>query len=126
MNTSKEITRRLLAVLVMDLGYEKAPVHGRDALRHQFAWDCVEDCFSGDEIESEVSRMVDQQNRESEKVMANLVVTIRWAKYALKEAEEKRCTCSGTALQYEGGCCCERAKPILEAERKLAELIDKI
>lgn len=37
----------------------------------------------------------------------------------LLEARKIKCTCSGTVLQYEGGCCCDNRKVMFEAEAKL-------
>lgn len=44
----------MLAVLVMDLGYTKAPVHGHTPLRHQIAWDRAVEGLEPDRLEYEI------------------------------------------------------------------------
>ena len=43
-----------------------------------------------------------------------------------KGARALRCTCSSFALQYEGGCHCERGRNIAKAQKEIEAVLDKI
>ncbi len=58
--------------------------------------------------------------------LIDLLCAIRDARDALYKAINKKCTCSGFVLQYEGGCQCERGKKIAACEHAMWRLIESI
>lgn len=46
----------MIAVLVMDLGYEAAPVYGWSPMRHQFAWEFAEEVLGKEKVQEAVDR----------------------------------------------------------------------
>lgn len=67
------------------------------------------------------------QNIDSDQICGNcLLDEIRRAKDALNKAEQLKCICSSFTLQYDGGCECNRGEKIVEAEKRLQCLINKI
>jgi hypothetical protein len=57
--------RQLLAVLVMDLGYDHFPLYGHTPMRHQWAWHLATLHMEPNEIYEEVAQMRAQQMKES-------------------------------------------------------------
>lgn len=51
---------------------------------------------------------------------------IRAARDALFAARNEKCACSGTALQYEGGCQCDRVRKIAACEHAIWRLIESL
>ena len=55
---------QMLSLLVMDLGYIKPPVYGRDPLRHQIAWNMCEDFFGSALMIDKTIEMIEQAESE--------------------------------------------------------------
>jgi len=70
MNNSDKLmyAESLLAILMMDLGYEKKP--GKNVpLRHQIAWDIADDILGGDEVANLLRAAIDIKESGSEKTL---------------------------------------------------------
>jgi len=51
------ISRQLLSILVLDLGYKGRPLHGHDPIRHQLAWSMCEDDL-GEDFQNTMDEMI--------------------------------------------------------------------
>lgn len=80
---NERLQEQLLAVLVMDLGYEEAPLQGVDPPRHQIAWTWAVEGMSVDEVSSHVKEMQAQLLSEPRRGIERL-----FSPDELKELEE--------------------------------------
>lgn len=63
-NSLKDLQSQMLAVLVMDLGYDHRPLYGHDPMRHQNAWSQATFGRTREDVAAQVDRCIAQNARE--------------------------------------------------------------
>ncbi len=59
-----QLADQTLSILVMDMGYDKPPVYGKDPIRHQYAWELVLAIYGQEVLNQKISEMEKQKARE--------------------------------------------------------------
>jgi hypothetical protein len=74
----KEIRSQMLAILVRDFGYTRAPTYGWAPLRHQFAWKMATKDMSESEVEQEVKRNIRGQRLDGFRMITPEELSALW------------------------------------------------
>jgi len=73
----EKLAKQALAVLVMDLGYEKEPVYGHSPMRHQNLWAWAAKALTPEQVEHEVTSDIVQRDEEEYPTVPQLMEALK-------------------------------------------------